>query len=120
MAKIAASGRLGLVGAVGIGARDEGMPLVRLLEQGHRAIAVLHIGRMDQYDKGATIGIDHCMAFASHGLLACVVTTRSACFRSEEHTSELQSLMRSSYAVFCLKKKKQQPHNIKLSTTTRT
>src|SRR3546814_9914679 len=31
--------------------------------------------------------------------------------RSEEHTSELQSLMRISYAVFCLKKKKQQiPH----------
>src|SRR3546814_3938758 len=32
--------------------------------------------------------------------------------RSEEHTSELQSLMRSSYAVFCLKKKKDE------STTT--
>src|SRR3546814_2813531 len=30
--------------------------------------------------------------------------------RSEEHTSELQSLMRISYAVFCLKKKKQQKH----------
>src|SRR3546814_4660377 len=29
------------------------------------------------------------------------------CTRSEEHTSELQSLMRNSYAVFCLKKKKQ-------------
>src|SRR3546814_8857079 len=29
--------------------------------------------------------------------------------RSEEHTSELQSLMRNSYAVFCLKKKK--PHS---------
>src|SRR3546814_3457763 len=28
-------------------------------------------------------------------------------FRSEEHTSELQSLMRISYAVFCLKKKKE-------------
>src|SRR3546814_1436199 len=28
--------------------------------------------------------------------------------RSEEHTSELQSLMRISYAVFCLKKKKEQ------------
>src|SRR3546814_4232457 len=28
-------------------------------------------------------------------------------WRSEEHTSELQSLMRTSYAVFCLKKKKQ-------------
>src|SRR3546814_6076412 len=34
-------------------------------------------------------------------------TTRFALFtRSEEHTSELQSLMRISYAVFCLKKKK--------------
>src|SRR3546814_10082171 len=31
---------------------------------------------------------------------------RAAHIRSEEHTSELQSLMRSSYAVFCLKKKK--------------
>src|SRR3546814_4428306 len=32
--------------------------------------------------------------------------------RSEEHTSELQSLMRISYAVFCLKKKKKQNNNI--------
>src|SRR3546814_4781393 len=31
--------------------------------------------------------------------------------RSEEHTSELQSLMRISYAVFCLKKKKHTPYN---------
>src|SRR3546814_3641501 len=30
--------------------------------------------------------------------------------RSEEHTSELQSLMRISYAVFCLKKKKESKH----------
>src|SRR3546814_3595663 len=38
--------------------------------------------------------------------------------RSEEHTSELQSLMRISYAVFCLKKKtkQQQQHNKQLST----
>src|SRR3546814_3158594 len=35
-------------------------------------------------------------------------------FRSEEHTSELQSLMRISYAVFCLKKKK---HNITIPHT---
>src|SRR3546814_3426018 len=34
--------------------------------------------------------------------------------RSEEHTSELQSLMRTSYAVFCLKKKK--THNPPTST----
>src|SRR3546814_3889192 len=33
---------------------------------------------------------------------------RASARRSEEHTSELQSLMRISYAVFCLKKKKKQ------------
>src|SRR3546814_1871188 len=33
-------------------------------------------------------------------------TGRVLIYRSEEHTSELQSLMRISYAVFCLKKKK--------------
>src|SRR3546814_8638722 len=35
-----------------------------------------------------------------------VLTAKGKSFRSEEHTSELQSLMRISYAVFCLKKKK--------------
>src|SRR3546814_2468016 len=39
--------------------------------------------------------------------------------RSEEHTSELQSLMRISYAVFCLKKKKKnRKHNRIMSTIT--
>src|SRR3546814_10046502 len=37
--------------------------------------------------------------------------------RSEEHTSELQSLMRISYAVFCLKKKNKTNHIRKLNTT---
>src|SRR3546814_5221790 len=35
--------------------------------------------------------------------------------RSEEHTSELQSLMRISYAVFCLKKKKIKDHPLNIS-----
>src|SRR3546814_9477000 len=44
--------------------------------------------------------------------------------RSEEHTSELQSLMRISYAVFCLKKKKakttkQRKQHTQIKTTTR-
>src|SRR3546814_9187624 len=39
--------------------------------------------------------------------------------RSEEHTSELQSLMRISYAVFCLKKKKTRTHNSTQHTSTR-
>src|SRR3546814_5769914 len=38
--------------------------------------------------------------------------------RSEEHTSELQSLMRISYAVFCLKKKKQVKNRLRTSTIT--
>src|SRR3546814_2352246 len=43
--------------------------------------------------------------------------TRSKGLRSEEHTSELQSLMRISYAVFCLKKKKEQKKTTKPYTT---
>src|SRR3546814_3196353 len=42
---------------------------------------------------------------AEHGLQPVVAVGAAADHRSEEHTSELQSLMRSSYAVFCLKKK---------------
>src|SRR3546814_10061851 len=38
--------------------------------------------------------------------------------RSEEHTSELQSLMRISYAVFCLKKKKEAQPNFTTLTVT--
>src|SRR3546814_2256647 len=38
--------------------------------------------------------------------------------RSEEHTSELQSLMRISYAVFCLKKNKMTKHNRHYTNTT--
>src|SRR3546814_2922915 len=40
--------------------------------------------------------------------------------RSEEHTSELQSLMRISYAVFCLKKKKNKNNLISLTSDTTT
>src|SRR3546814_7237621 len=44
------------------------------------------------------------------GLLLAVGHSLMAVERSEEHTSELQSLMRISYAVFCLKKKKTYKH----------
>src|SRR3546814_2705239 len=42
------------------------------------------------------------VVFSAHGVPKAVPATAE---RSEEHTSELQSLMRISYAVFCLKKK---------------
>src|SRR3546814_9347406 len=44
------------------------------------------------------------LAMAAIGVVFFVLAKRAT--RSEEHTSELQSLMRISYAVFCLKKKK--------------
>src|SRR3546814_9380787 len=47
------------------------------------------------------------VAHRENGLLFCLSRRRRhPSPRSEEHTSELQSLMRISYAVFCLKKKK--------------
>src|SRR3546814_8134391 len=55
---------------------------------------------------------------SKHGFLfgiACLVALRLAGewrLRSEEHTSALQSLMRLSYAVFCLKKKQKETNKI--------
>src|SRR3546814_1654567 len=46
--------------------------------------------------------------------------SRGTSRRSEEHTSELQSLMRNSYAVFCLKKKKQTENEQVPMSSTRT
>src|SRR3546814_8243196 len=46
------------------------------------------------------------------------IVMESTCVkRSEEHTSELQSLMRISYAVFCLRKKKNHTHSCKAHIT---
>src|SRR3546814_4461309 len=44
--------------------------------------------------------------FLRQGFPGIAIAKKGKC-RSEEHTSELQSLMRISYAVFCLKKKKE-------------
>src|SRR3546814_1347903 len=49
---------------------------------------------------------------AGDGRKADFMHFRQCELRSEEHTSELQSLMRISYAVFCLKKKKQERHRM--------
>src|SRR3546814_9489491 len=59
----------------------------RIIALRHRGFSIRHVG-------GGSVGL-----------------------RSEEHTSELQSLMRISYAVFCLKKKKKINTNDKKSNT---
>src|SRR3546814_943419 len=86
----------------------------------HRRDFVCHrlrrIGTSGDDGKRSAIGNRTKMARADIRLLISEKTAR-ACMResrrtvrSEEHTSELQSLMRISYAVFCLKKKKHKNH----------
>src|SRR3546814_963062 len=69
--------------------------------------AIAHIGHRLGDDAAHPITLDAAQdrrgGFLEHLLVAAL---ERAVARSEEHTSELQSLMRISYAVFCLKKKK--------------
>src|SRR3546814_10187160 len=70
-----------------------------------------HCFRNEAGDEPLVIFWTYASIDATRPIVATGVTTR---IRSEEHTSELQSLMRISYAVFCLKK--QQKHTLYLCT----
>src|SRR3546814_8459238 len=59
---------------------------------------------IDERDEGRMTTTLHKGRLFWLGVLA-LFTAAARIHRSEEHTSELQSLMRNSYAVFCLKKK---------------
>src|SRR3546814_5495623 len=73
-------------------------PLVA--SRGRRLRAAAMVVGTGRDDNGPDRGEHH----VRQPLFACPSVSRT--LRSEEHTSELQSLMRISYAVFCLKKKK--------------
>src|SRR3546814_3447011 len=77
-----------LVGVVAIGRRGTGAGVAGHAEALHRSF--------DQVADGCDRKLHRAGVAAGIG---------DALLRSEEHTSELQSLMRISYAVFCLKKK---------------
>src|SRR3546814_6028784 len=70
----------------------------------------LHLDGTGEYEVSTGIGfLDHMLEQLSrHSLIDLKV--KAVGDRSEEHTSELQSLMRISYAVFCLKTKQRQQH----------
>src|SRR3546814_1105880 len=59
-------------------------------------------------DDSAMVRIDMSEFMEKHAVARLIGAPPGYVGRSEEHTSELQSLMRISYAVFCLKKKKKQ------------
>src|SRR3546814_6915917 len=67
---------------------------------------------LGQWKLGIPVGMREGILFVTYPTLR---SGRSDATRSEEHTSELQSLMRISYAVFCLKKK----NTTRTSTQTR-
>src|SRR3546814_6851343 len=58
----------------------------------------------------AEMAEDYRIVFRANGGPEVLEVEKIEPVRSEEHTSELQSLMRISYAVFCLKKKKKQKY----------
>src|SRR3546814_1526060 len=70
----------------------------------HKVPVIVVVGRKEAEEKTVTLrfrGVE-----AQETVALADVVQRLKALRSEEHTSELQSLMRISYAVFCLKKKK--------------
>src|SRR3546814_3803400 len=85
----------------------ERQPICRLHPRTGLRLARLSLDRVDQHRHGMQIArrLRHRSA---EGALVAEARRRidRGLRRSEEHTSELQSLMRISYAVFCLKKKK--------------
>src|SRR3546814_3057571 len=91
----------GLGGRAGDGHVVDGAEvLVAAVEVGHLGPAVDEVLRVEQLAAATHVEDDgdaRLLGLAPH--------------RSEEHTSELQSLIRISYAVFCLKKKQQITHN---------
>src|SRR3546814_10275960 len=82
-------------------------PFGDLFAQWQQVVWVLSIASMILGSLAAITqtNIKRLMAYSSIGHVGFILVGLAAGNRSDEHTSELQSLMRISYAVFCLKKK---------------
>src|SRR3546814_4128992 len=94
---------------IGLIANALGVPPPLMLELGKRhnvPVAAL-VGTRDHALAQVCAGVDILVVAGGEAGGHCGEVATMVLFpRSEEHTSELQSLMRISYAVFCLKKKK--------------
>src|SRR3546814_8408338 len=86
-----------------VGSRANGSSAVA--SAAYRSASELHDDRLNRdHDFSNKAGVIHSEVMLPEGAPERL-TDRLTLWRSEEHTSELQSLMRISYAVFCLKKK---------------
>src|SRR3546814_3218034 len=85
---------------------------------------IMKVDLVGPKSRGLAVGLNEFAGYLSVGLTAFLTGfiaqrygLRPEPFKSEEHTSELQSLMRISYAVFCLKKKKTKNITLYILTT---
>src|SRR3546814_4380418 len=84
---------------------DQLAPLARV-DRGHAA-AEACVAAKAHLDEHQRVAVEHHQVEFAEAVVR-VRRDRAQSLRSEEHTSELQSLMRISYAVFCLKKNRKQ------------
>src|SRR3546814_6073493 len=82
----------------------EGLRIVASFAQSGNTLAMMDLGRAMRDGKTIPRDREAARRWFENAMRAGDPGAKAA--RSEEHTSELQSLMRISYAVFCLKKKK--------------
>src|SRR3546814_4116502 len=98
------------VEAMGERKRRAGLQIVLQVVIIDRGLMLVGCQHHDDVGPFGGLGVGHHLEARGFRLLARRGTgaqrDRNFADRSEEHTSELQSLMRTSYAVFCLKKKK--------------
>src|SRR3546814_6465073 len=91
-----------------------GLTYRQLLERDYRDVEVSHVHHGGN-SSGIVDGAGAVLLASPEYAKANGLKPRARIRRSEEHTSELQSLMRKSYAVFCLKQKQRKSQH----TTTR-
>src|SRR3546814_7336831 len=100
---------MGAVAARELGREHEILaPSLQQLAQDRLGLAeLIDIGRVDEIAASLGVSVENCSGGLRIGAMppagAEIAGSERQRGRSEEHTSELQSLMRNSYAVFCLK-----------------